>query len=343
MKAHFIFLRFAPRTKSILTQLLLLKSGYGYANNATILNLRTKKRILLKQSKYYIAVLRLDHWHKNLFTLLGSLGAIAYFHIPLPKIDWRGIVLGFFLSCLLSSVNYVINEFLDASFDALHPTKRQRPIPSGKINPEKLFFIAGLMLVAAILISDLWMPKFFSLFLILFFLSGLLYNLRPVRAKDIAFLDVIVESLNNPIRLCMGWYAFEHVSKFPPLSLIICFWVFGAYLMTAKRYAEIQKISKTEAEKYRPVYRIYTSNSLIRIMHVYALLTLFTFTWISIRYKPAFLYFLPFAIVFFIWFYILTIQKDSFVSNPEKIYINKPFLIFCVISLVFLIILGVYG
>ena len=286
--------------------------------------------------------MRLDHWHKNLFTLLGSLGAIAYFHIPLSKIGWWGIILGLFLSCLLSSVNYVINEFLDASFDALHPIKRQRPIPSGKINPEKLFFIAGLMLVAAILISDLWMPRPFSLFLALFFLSGLLYNLQPVRAKDIVFLDVIVESLNNPIRLCLGWYALEHLNKFPPLSLIICFWVFGAYLMTAKRYAEVQKISKTEAENYRPVYRVYTARSLIFIMHVYSLLTLLSFIWISIKYKPAFLYFLPFAIAFFVWFYILTTQKGSFVSNPEKIYINKPFLAFCIVSLTFLIILGVY-
>ncbi len=201
----------------------------------------------MKKGKYYIAVLRLDHWHKNLFTLLGSLGAIAYLHVPLSEIDWGKIALGLFLSCLMSSVNYAINEFLDASFDALHPTKRHRPIPSGKINPEKLFFIAGLILTASILISSFWMPRKFTLFLILFFLSGLLYNLRPVRAKDIAYLDVIIESLNNPIRLCIGWYAFDHLSEFPPLSLIFCFWVFGAYLMTAKRYAEIEKISKKKS------------------------------------------------------------------------------------------------
>ncbi len=301
------------------------------------------REAMKQKSKYYLAVLRLDHWHKNLFTLLGSLGAIVYFHIPFSKIEWQWIILGLFLSCLLSSVNYAINEFLDASFDALHPTKRYRPIPSGKINPEKLFFIAGLMLVAAILMSNIWMPKKFSFFLILFFLSGLLYNLRPARAKDVAYLDVIVESLNNPIRLCIGWYAFDHLNKFPPLSLILCFWVFGAYLMTAKRYAEIKKITQTEAENYRPVYRVYTASSLMGMMHVYTVLTLTTFTWISIKYKPVFLYFLPFAIVFFIWFYTLTIKKDSFVSNPEKIYVNKPFLFFCTLSLAFLVLLGIYG
>lgn len=296
----------------------------------------------MKRSRYYIAVLRLDHWHKNLFTLLGSLGAIAFFHIPLSEIDWPVIVLGLFLSCLLSSVNYVINEFLDASFDALHPTKRYRPIPSGKINPEKLFFVAGLMLVATLLISEMWMPRKFSVFLVLFFLSGLLYNLRPVRAKDIAFLDVIVESLNNPIRLCIGWFVFEHINKLPPLSLVVCFWVFGAYLMTAKRYAEVEKITRTEAENYRPVYHVYTERSLLVMMHLYALLTLVSFSWISIRYKPAFLYFLPYAIAFFVWFYVLTTQKDSFVSNPEKIYVNKPFLVFCLIGLSFIVFLGIY-
>ncbi len=297
----------------------------------------------LKQSRYYLAVLRLDHWHKNLFTLLGSLGAIAYFHIPLAKIQWEGIILGIFLSCLMSSVNYVINEFLDASFDALHPIKRHRPIPSGKINPQKLFFVAGLMLVMTCLMSNLWMSKTFNFFLILFFLSGILYNIQPVRAKDVAYLDVIVESVNNPIRLCMGWFAFIHLDKFPPLSLILCFWAFGAYLMTAKRYAEIKKITQTTAEKYRPVYRVYTADSLMKMMHVTTLVTLATFFWIAFEYKPAFLYFLPFAIALFVWFYVLTTREDSFVSNPEKIYVNKPFLLYCLLCLFFLAFLGIYG
>ncbi len=296
----------------------------------------------MEQIKYYLAVLRLDHWHKNLFTLLGCLGAIAYFHVPLSQVSGRMMVLGLFLSCLLSSVNYVINEFLDASFDALHPTKKNRPIPSGKVNPERLFFIAGLLLVGTMMVSILWMPRKFSFFLILFFLSGILYNLRPVRAKDVAFLDVIVESLNNPIRLCIGWYVFDFATRFPPLSLIICFWAFGAYLMSAKRYAELEKITKAQAENYRPVYLVYTNRALMAMMHVYAGITLVTFTWIAIRHKISFLFFLPFAVAFFIWFYKLAIQKDSFVSNPEKIYVNKPFLLFCVASMAFLVLLGVY-
>ena len=296
----------------------------------------------MERGRYYLAVLRIDHWHKNLFTLLGSLGAVAYFHVPLREVNGWAVVLGLLLSCLLSSVNYVINEFLDASFDALHPVKKNRPIPSGKVNPEMLFFIAGLLLVATMMISILWMPRKFSFFLILFFLSGILYNLRPVRAKDIAFLDVIVESLNNPIRLCIGWFVFDFAVKFPPLSLIVCFWAFGAYLMTAKRYAELEKITKAQAENYRPVYRVYTAGSLMTMMHVYALLTLGSFTWISVRHKTSFLFFLPFAVVFFIWFYKLTTQKDSFVSNPEKIYVNKPFLIFCLASLVVLAVLGTF-
>jgi predicted CDP-diglyceride synthetase/phosphatidate cytidylyltransferase len=81
----------------------------------------------------------------------------------------------------------------------------------------------------------------------------------------------------------------------------------------------------------------------MRLMHLYALLTLASFTWISIKYKQAFIYFLPFSIAFFVWFYVLTTQKDSFVSNPEKIYNNKPFLVFCMISFALLVVLGIYG
>ena len=32
-----------------------------------------------------------------------------------------------------------------------------------------------------------------------------MYNVKPFRFKDIVYLDVIIESLNNPIRF-LGWF-----------------------------------------------------------------------------------------------------------------------------------------
>ena len=63
-----------------------------------------------------------------------------------------------------------------------------------------------------------------------------------------AFLDVIAESFNNPIRLWLGWYALVPDSMLtpPPLSIMLAWWCFGGLLMTGKRYSEFRFIDNKE-------------------------------------------------------------------------------------------------
>src|SRR3546814_12282474 len=35
--------------------------------------------------------------------------------------------------------------------------------------------------------------------------QGLAYNVPPLRTKDVPYLDVLSESVNNPLRLAIGW------------------------------------------------------------------------------------------------------------------------------------------
>ena len=44
---------------------------------------------------------------------------------------------------------------------------------------------------------------------------GILYNVKPVRTKDIPVLDVLSESVNNAIRLLTGWFAVTGVFLSP--------------------------------------------------------------------------------------------------------------------------------
>ena len=46
----------------------------------------------------------------------------------------------------------------------------------------------------------------------------------------------MTESLTNPIRIAIGWYAVA--PAFPPALLLATVWTFGAFLMTGKRLAE---------------------------------------------------------------------------------------------------------
>jgi 4-hydroxybenzoate polyprenyltransferase len=91
----------------------------------------------------YLKPLRFDHWIKNAVVPVGSLLAILAHRLAVDLETAVDIGLAFLISGAISSVNYAINEVLDAPFDARHPTKRFRPIPSGRVRVGPLIVLAA--------------------------------------------------------------------------------------------------------------------------------------------------------------------------------------------------------
>src|SRR3546814_19555745 len=60
--------------------------------------------------------------------------------------------------------------------------------------------------------------------------QGLAYNVPPLRTKDVPYLDVLSESVNNPPRLAIGWAMIEPGSL-SPISILIAYWFGVAFLM----------------------------------------------------------------------------------------------------------------
>lgn len=221
----------------------------------------------------YLKICRIDHWLKNIFILFGH--AVAIVLVPAVELtaESAGIIAYSLIpACLIASANYILNEILDAPFDRLHPTKKHRGIPAGKVKVSVLWWIfAGLIIGGFALALPLKSPGYL-IALGLLLLSGLVYNIPPIRLKDRVFLDVIAESFNNPIRLWLGWYALvPQLSIQPPLSIVLAWWSFGALLMTGKRYAEFRFIDDKELSgKYRKSFKDYSENKLIIAMITYA-------------------------------------------------------------------------
>jgi len=276
----------------------------------------------------YLQVLRLDHWFKNLFTLIGSLAALSYFHLGLSFRYADKISLGVLLACLISSVNYVVNEILDASYDLQHPIKRFRAIPSGLVSIQALLLLTAGLLLGSFIVAVYFFNVYFQLALISLFVAGILYNVKPVRAKEIPYLDVLSESVNNPIRLLIGWFTVTSEYVFPPVSLILLFWVFGAFLMTAKRLAELLFLG-SQATLYRQAFKYYSKASLIGVTLLYAGLTLVLYTYFSLHFQRELLRILPFFVVFMAWFFKMTLNRGLLVREPEKIF-SEP--LFCLYS-----------
>ena len=105
----------------------------------------------------YVKIARFDHWFKNVFMIPGVIVALYVQPELLNAAVIVKLVVALLATGFVASSNYVINEVLDAPFDALHPVKKNRPIPSGGVNTKVVYaewiFLAvlGLSLAALLL------------------------------------------------------------------------------------------------------------------------------------------------------------------------------------------------
>ncbi len=286
--------------------------------------------------KHYLSVIRPDHWLKNIFILFGHAAAVALLGLAVTPRLLEFAAWSLVPACLVASVNYIINEILDAPFDRRHPTKQFRAVPAGRVSVPVLWAIAAGLLAAAFAMSLAVFNPGYTAALGLLLLSGIVYNVPPLRLKDRAFLDVIAESFNNPIRLWLGWYAVAPVTTFPPLSVVIAWWMFGALLMAGKRYAEFRFIDDAaRSASYRKSFGTYTANSLVISMITYANFFCFCGGAAVATYRPNLVFIFPLLVVALIVYFNQAMTTEGARLEPEQLMRN-PKLIACTLVSVIL-------
>lgn len=269
----------------------------------------------------YLALTRPGHWIKHLFIVPGIVLA-ALLHDR--SLDGAGpaLVWGFLSACLVASANYVLNEWLDRDFDRFHPHKSARPAVQRELSPPLMLLEYVVLLVGALLAASR-ISALFLLTVTVFAVAAWIYNVPPLRTKDVAYLDVLSESVNNTLRLTMGW-AMVDGHTLPPGSLLLAFWTAGAFLMSVKRLAELRAVvaavGPDSLERYRRSFRTYTEASLTVSAMVYAFLTAFFIAVFFVKYRIEYLLALPVLAWLFGEYLALGLRRDSAVQEPEKLW-----------------------
>jgi 4-hydroxybenzoate polyprenyltransferase len=263
-------------------------------------------------------LLRLDHSVKQIFVVPGIVIAASLAGTALDKAFCVRLLLGLGAVVAVASSNYVLNELLDAPFDRLHPTKHLRPAACGSISVP-LAYAQWLVCAALGFALALVVSKFLFLSVLSLWVMGCLYNIPPVRTKDVPYLDVMSESINNPIRLLVGWYIVTS-TVIPPVSLLIAYWMLGAYFMALKRFSEYRQIGRDSAMKYRRSFEFYTEQSLLTSVLFYAATAMLFFGAFIMRYRMEMVFAFPFIALLMADYFKLSFVEDSPVQNPEKLY-----------------------
>jgi len=287
----------------------------------------------------YVQIARIDHWFKNSFMILGVVLAVFYRPDLLQWDALRRLALAVLATCLVASSNYVLNELLDAPMDLLHPDKRFRPVPSGRVKPA-IGYVEWIAVGAAGLLIAWQINRFFAASALLLWIMGVLYNVPPIRTKEWPYLDVLSESVNNPIRLMLGWFALLD-TQVPPVSLMLSYWMIGAFFMATKRFAELRHIGdRAVAAAYRHSFAYYTEARLLVSMLFYATACALFAGIFIVRYHLELILFVPFAAGLFAYYLSLGLEPDSAAQKPEALYRHRGFVLYLVICFaVFLLLM----
>lgn len=274
----------------------------------------------------YVRIARPDYWVRNVFILPGSATAVALTDAPL--IDALApTLIALFSVCLIASANYVINEWLDSEFDGHHPVKKNRAAATGSVRGVYVV-IEYLLLIALGLYAASWLTAEFSVFCVVLLAMGIVYNVPPLRSKDRVFLDVLSESVNNPLRFLVGWSAIV-AGTLPPSSILLAYWMGGAFLMAVKRFAEYRFIGDPElAARYRRSFRYYTEEKLLLSSFFYGMCAAFFGAIFLIKYRVEFLLSFPLFALLFTWYLAIGMKPRSHAQGMEKLYRETKFIAF---------------
>jgi 4-hydroxybenzoate polyprenyltransferase len=287
----------------------------------------------------YLALARFDHFTKHIFIVPGIV--LAYLlrggpqHFPFVQ-----ALLGFITAVCIASANYVINEYLDREFDKHHPTKSRRRAVERNLrgNLVKLEWAAFTMVG----FGCAWFASPTMLVTACIFgLQGIVYNVPPLRSKDKPYWDVISESINNPLRLTIGWVMIDPTTL-PPSSVILAYWFGGAFLMAAKRYSEYREIVASHGVdllvRYRASFAGYSEISLSISCFVYGLLSTFFLAIFLIKYRVEYLVIVPVIIALFAYYLALSTQAASSAQNPEKLFRERKLIVLVALLAVLFIV-----
>jgi len=177
--------------------------------------------------------MRPRQWTKNAFVFAALL-----FDGKLLK--WEPVVnslIGFTVFCLLSSAVYLINDWVDAPADRLHPTKRNRPIARGDV-PIPVAVVWAVLLAVVSLAAAFALNPGFGIIGLLYFSSTILYTFV---LKHIVIIDVLVLALGFVLRVSAGAVLVAAI-RFSPW-MYVCMMLLALLLGFGKRRQELVELA----------------------------------------------------------------------------------------------------
>jgi 4-hydroxybenzoate polyprenyltransferase len=226
---------------------------------------------------------------------------------------------GFGLMCLLASTVYLINDLADLDKDRQHPTKRHRPLPSGRLNKNIALAASALLPLLALPLGFL-LDWRFGVIGVIYLAKDLAYSLW---LKHAVIIDVMLIAAGFLLRVGAG-VTLITVERFSPW-LYICMGLLALFMGFGKRRAEYTLMQNATSES-RKVLREYSLTFLDEMISMVSTATivaysLYTFSAPNLPDNHAMMLTIPF-VMYAIFRYLYLIHMKGEGGAPDELVLT---------------------
>lgn len=262
---------------------------------------------------------RVHQYIKNLFIFMPLLFSFSYSNLD----NNLNSLIAFILFSILASSIYIFNDLMDVNEDRAHPTKKYRPLASGKVSPKSAKMLILLLSLFSLGISFVFNTELFIVLLV-YFVLNIAYSLK---LKHIAILDIFIIATGFVLRLFAG-SAVTGISL--SMWIILMTFLLAIFLALAKRRDDVLlSLEGQETRKNIDGYNLEFVNAAMVLMAGVVIVSYIQYTIspeVIERLDTNYLYLTSFFVILGVLRYmqITFVEQDS--GSPTKVVIRDRFL-----------------
>ncbi|HEU5227187.1 MAG TPA: decaprenyl-phosphate phosphoribosyltransferase [Ktedonobacteraceae bacterium] len=297
-----------------------------------------------------IGALRPKQWTKNFAVFIGLVFAQQLFDLP----SLERALLAFITFCFASSSIYLLNDLLDLEKDRQHPTKRLRPLASGRLPISWAIVLIGLLLLACagLSVALFTMPMqphddiyaslggtniLFTSTIIIYLVMMVLYSFY---LKHVVLIDVFIIASGFVLRILAGAVVIP-VSISPWLYLVTTF--LSLFLALSKRRHELILLQE-DAAHHRRILKEYSIPMLDQMITIVVAGTLMSYSLYTIQGPTGnhrLIVTIPLVLYgMFRYLYLVYMQMEG--GSPEEVLLRDRHMLGTVLLCAVLIITVLY-
>lgn len=265
--------------------------------------------------------MRPKQWAKNAFILVPLVFDQKLFRAgPLVR-----TILAVVLFSLVSSAVYLLNDLGDIERDKLHPVKRSRPLPSGRLSPTVAKAMVILLPLVCLPLSYLINPLLAAI-LFVYLLQNIAYTFW---LKNVVIIDVMTIAAGYVLRVAAG-AAVVGVERFSPWLYLFTI-LLSLFIALCKRRNELIVLEEV-ANEHRAILQEYNGRFLDEMTGIVTsgaimAYSLYTFSAPNLPANHSMMLTIPF-VIYGVFRYLYLVHVRQLGGEPEELFLkDMPLLV----------------